>query len=127
MSKVQTPVVNEMQATVVSRVYGLIIAYPGITAREINTTFAEGDDPVPTTRAVNAAITSLRRRNAVVALPGDSPRKTRYYKGNAPVHLNQPAGTRQAAITKEADTYKVTKIRETFRKYLTRVANMFAA
>lgn len=79
-----------MQSTKTSQIYALIIANPGITAREITKSLK--------TKNVSRIIYALQSRGMVKGVEGDGPRSTRYYKGRAPAVLRQPAGMTQKRI-----------------------------
>ena len=79
-----------LTATTVSKVYAHIIANPGATSREIRKAMN-----IPGHINVTSRVYQLIARGAVVAMPGDSPRNTKYFKGSAPVKLNQPRGSVQ--------------------------------
>lgn len=85
----------EIQATLSSKVYAAIIANPGITSREIRRVIGlERGTGISIARQIG----SLVQRHAVIAVPGETERSTKYYKGSAPVVLRQKAGHRQTDI-----------------------------
>ena len=92
----------QIETTVTTRVYGLILTYPGITAREITTTLRETCD-IDNSGAVNAAIQQLKAKGAVIAVAGPSARSTMYYQGSTPAMLRSPAGQRRKDVSKAAD------------------------
>ena len=65
----------KIETTVTTRVYGLVLTYPGITAREINATLEETCN-IYNTSAVNAAIQHLKKKGAIVSVAGIGPRTT---------------------------------------------------
>ena len=79
-----------MQATKTAQVYAMIIANPGITAREISRELGS--------KSTGIIIHNLQQRGAIKAIEGVSQRSTQYYKGPAPVILRQAAGYRQTDI-----------------------------
>ena len=89
----------QVEATVTTRVYGLILTYPGITTREINTTLREtcGIDSIA---AVNSAIINLKKKGCIVAIAGASARSTMYYQGNVMPVLRSPDGVHRKDVTK---------------------------
>ena len=90
------------EATVTTRVYGLILTYPGITAREINSTLRETCD-IDNTAAVNAAIQHLKAKGAVISVSGTTARSTMYYQGAAPAILRSAAGQRRVDVDAVAE------------------------
>jgi len=92
-----------MQATKTAQIYAMIIANPGITAREISRELGS--------KSVSRMIYELQRRGAICGLEGAGPRSTRYYKGAAPVILRAAAGYRQADVdTASAQTIELRNI-----------------
>lgn len=87
----------KMETTITSRVYGYVLAYPGITSREINAQLFN-DASIRNTRAVAAALKQLRKSGAIVMVPGETERSGQYFKGRAPAVLRQPAGQLQENI-----------------------------
>lgn len=92
-----------MQATVSSKVYGLILSNPGITLYEINR--ALGHTGVQC-RAASAAVQNLMKRGAVKGKAAGA-RKTKYYKGTAPAVLRQAAGKTQKQLDKEIEVANI--------------------
>jgi hypothetical protein len=90
-----------LTATITSKVYAYIIANPGATSREIR----KGMN-IPGHVDFGSRLAQLIGRGAVMSVPGESPRNTRYYKGAAPVKLNQPRGISQKSIRSELDILK---------------------
>lgn len=82
-----------MQTTKAAKVYGAILANPGITAREINKMLGTAD--------IGSCLNSFVKRGAVLAMPGMSERSTKYFKGRAPVILRQAAGESQSRLEQE--------------------------
>ena len=89
-----------MESTHAAKVYGAILATPGISARQINKQLGITGKACS---ATCAAIRSFVKRGAVIALEGEGDRNTKYYKGRAPVSLRQPKGQTQNAIEREFD------------------------
>jgi hypothetical protein len=92
---------EKLAATTVSKVYAHIIANPGATSREIR----KGMN-IPGDISLGSSLAQLKQRGAVVSMPGESPRNTKYYKGAAPVKLNQARGITQKKIHKEVAVIK---------------------
>jgi hypothetical protein len=84
-----------MQSTQAAKIYGIILSKPGITAREINKELG--------TAAIGGTLNSFVKRGAIIGVPGEKERSTKYYKGRAPIALRQPKGQTQAAIEREFD------------------------
>lgn len=91
----------DLTATTASKVYAYIIANPGATSRDIR----KGMN-IPGNVNFGKQLESLIGRGAVMSVQGESPRKTKYYKGAAPVKLNQPRGTTQKKMHIEYDIIK---------------------
>ena len=89
----------KIETTVTTRVYGLVLAYPGITAREINSTLRETCE-IDNTSAVNAAIQHLKKKGAIVSVAGISARSTMYYQGEVPAMFRSPAGQHRKNVNK---------------------------
>ena len=87
----------KMESTITSRVYGYVLAYPGITSRELNAQLFN-DTSIRNNSAVASALKQLRRTGAIVMVAGESERAGQYYKGRAPAVLRQPAGQLQETI-----------------------------
>lgn len=88
-----------IQASKVATVYGAIISNPGITSREINKQYG--------TSEIGSTLKALEKRGAIIAAPGASERNTKFYKGRAPVKLNQPRGTTQKKLEESFDVAAV--------------------
>ena len=80
-------------ASIASQVFGYIIAHPGATAREIR----KGAN-IPGHIKFTPQLSSFVERGALISIAGETPRKTKYSKGAAPVKLNQARGTTQKKI-----------------------------
>lgn len=91
----------QIEATVTTRVYGLILTYPGITAREITTTLRETCD-IDNSAAVNSAINVLKGKNCIIAVKGPTARSTMYYQGPVMPVLRSPEGQRRKDVSKAA-------------------------
>jgi len=89
----------QQQSSTASKVYAYIIANPGATSREIRKGMNISGN-------FGQQLASLRERGAVISVAGDTPRSTKYYKGAAPVKLNQPRGTSQKKICSESAILK---------------------
>lgn len=87
------------QSSTAAKVYAHIIAHPGATSREIRKSMG-------ITSNIGQQLANLRERGAVISIAGDTPRSTKYYKGAAPVKLNQARGTTQKAIRNEFNLVK---------------------
>ena len=59
----------QVETTVTTRTFGLILTYPGITSREINATLKETCD-INCGNAVNAALQVLKKSGAIIAVQG---------------------------------------------------------
>jgi len=80
-------------ASIASKVYAYIITHPGATSRDIR----KGMN-IPGNVQFGKQLESFIQRGAVISIAGESQRKTKYYKGAAPVKLNQARGTTQKKI-----------------------------
>ena len=92
-----------MKATVSSKVYGLILANPGITQRELNRSLGTSGSE---THAVSSAVYNLIKRGAVKGKKNGA-RNTQYYKGAAPAVLRQSPGKTQKALDKEIEVANI--------------------
>jgi DNA-binding transcriptional regulator GbsR (MarR family) len=92
-----------MQATVSSKVYGLILSNPGITLRELNRSLGTSGSG---TRAVSSAVHNLIKRGAVKGKKNGA-RNTQYYKGSAPAVLRQAPGKTQKTLNKEIEVANI--------------------
>lgn len=84
-----------MQATLTSRVYAAVILNQGSTSRDINKLIGKDS-------SIAKTLSQLSQRGALLAVPDANGRSTRYYKGRAPVKLNQPTGTTQKKLEARA-------------------------
>lgn len=76
-----------MKATTTSRIYGLILANPGITSRTLKKHLPE---VIPS--VINSTLQRLCISNAIKGVaPAGKPRSTGYYKGAAPAVLRNAA------------------------------------
>ena len=92
----------QVETTVTTRTFGLILTYPGITSREINATLKETCD-INCGNAVNAALQVLKKSGAIIAVQGTKQRSTMYYQGNAMPVLRSPAGQHRKDVNKAAE------------------------
>lgn len=97
-----------MQATVSSKVYGLILSNPGITLRELNRALGTSGSG---TRAVSSAVHNLIKRGAVRGKKNGE-RNTQYFKDSAPAVLRQAAGKTQKTLNKEIDAANMIRAME---------------
>lgn len=84
-----------MQTTLTAKVYTAVILNQGVTSREVNKLI--GKD-----KSIAKTLSILAQRGALLAVPDAGGRNTRYYKGRAPVKLNQPVGTTQRSLEARA-------------------------
>ena len=116
----------KLETTITSRVYGYVLAYPGITSRELNTQLFN-DTSIRNPWAVASALKQLKKSGAIVMVTGETARSGQYFKGRAPAVLRQPAGQRQDTIMTMAEQRRLMAEYEVMLRRMQSQLEMFAA